>query len=142
MAIGGTLGFLPKLFNRPLLLPEDLNSTLQMLYDIPHLAIIRIVILRVGIDEQANIFPVTVGVLSPVYFNTFLRHPLRQSRAGRDEPRVWAARPGSLCPDDPLRHSVLDSSWAAIRAQHMWLTLIVAKTISSSSGIGSCRERL
>lgn len=46
------------------------DSTLQMVRNIPHLALIPLVILWFGIDEGAKIFLVALGVFFPIYVNT------------------------------------------------------------------------
>ncbi len=47
------------------------DTTLQMLRNIPPLAILPLVILWFGIDESAKVFLVAFGVLFPVYLNTY-----------------------------------------------------------------------
>ena len=58
-----------------------LDSSLQMLRNIPHLAMIPLVILWFGIDEEAKLFLVAAGVLFPIYLNTF--HGIRTRRPRR-----------------------------------------------------------
>ena len=48
-----------------------LDTTLQMLRNIPALALIPLVILWFGIDETAKLVLVAVGVFFPVYLNSF-----------------------------------------------------------------------
>ena len=48
-----------------------LDSTLQMVRNIPPLALIPLVILWFGIDETAKLFLVALGVFFPVYLNTY-----------------------------------------------------------------------
>ena len=113
-----------------------LDSSLQMLRNVPHLAIIPLVILWFGIDEAAKIFLVVIGVLFPIYLNTFHgirtvdRGPDRDGARLRPRPRALFWRvilPGAL-------PSILVGLRYALGI--MWLTLIVAETISASSGIG------
>jgi sulfonate transport system permease protein len=47
------------------------DTTLQMLRNIPPLAILPLVILWFGIDESAKVFLVAFAVLFPVYLNTY-----------------------------------------------------------------------
>src|ERR1700722_17733422 len=114
LLIGGSLGFALGIANG-LWRPAEiaLDSSLQMLRNIPHLAIIPLVILWFGIGEEAKIFLVSIGVLFPIYINTY--HGVR------------AILPGAL-----------PSIFVGLRygLGIMWLTLIVAETISASSGIG------
>ena len=46
------------------------DTTLQMVRNIPHLALIPLVILWFGIDEAAKLFLVALGVFFPIYLNT------------------------------------------------------------------------
>ena len=43
-----------------------------MIRNIPHLALIPLVILWFGIDEEAKLFLVALGVFFPIYVNTLL----------------------------------------------------------------------
>ena len=75
-AIGGGIGFTLGMLNGLSSLSETLtDSTLQMVRNIPHLALIPLVILWFGIDEEAKIFLVALGVFFPIYVNT--RHGVR-----------------------------------------------------------------
>src|SRR5699024_7127421 len=47
------------------------DTSIQMLRNIPHLALIPLVILWFGIDEWSKIFLVALGVLFPIYINTY-----------------------------------------------------------------------
>ena len=46
------------------------DTTLQMVRNVPHLALIPLVILWFGIDEGAKLFLVALGVFFPIYLNT------------------------------------------------------------------------
>ena len=48
-----------------------LDTSIQMVRNIPHLALIPLVILWFGIGEEAKLFLIALGVLFPVYLNTF-----------------------------------------------------------------------
>jgi len=135
--IGGSLGFVLGLMNGMSETAARLtDSSLQMLRNVPHLAMIPLVILWFGIDEEAKLFLVAVGVFFPIYLNTY--HGVRTVDAGLVEmARVYGVRglrlfltvilPGAL-------PSILVGLRYALGI--MWLTLIVAETISASSGIG------
>ncbi|PND71759.1 ABC transporter permease subunit, partial [Escherichia coli] len=70
--IGGGLGLLLGLLTGSFRSAETLlDTTLQMVRNIPALALIPLVILWFGIEETAKIFLVAVGVFFPVYLNTF-----------------------------------------------------------------------
>lgn len=137
LAIGGILGFLLGMLNG-LWPPAEklLDSSMQMLRNVPHLAIIPLVILWFGIDEAAKIFLVTIGVLFPIYLNTY--HGVRTVDRGLIEMgRVYGLKPAAL-----LWRIILPGALPSILVGLryalgiMWLTLIVAETISASSGLG------
>lgn len=48
-----------------------LDTTIQTLRNIPHLALIPLAILWFGIGEEAKVFLVALGVFFPLYLNTF-----------------------------------------------------------------------
>jgi sulfonate transport system permease protein len=137
LAIGGAFGFLLGLANGVSKLSEDLtDSTLQMARNVPHLALIPLVILWFGIDESAKLFLVALGVFFPIYINTFhgVRtvdpHLIEMGRTyGLDR---WGLFREIIFP------SALPSIFVGLRFALgiMWLTLIVAETIAAQSGIG------
>ena len=71
LVVGGGIGFALGLANGLSTLSDRLtNSTLQMIRNIPHLALIPLVILWFGIEEEAKLFLVALGVFFPIYANT------------------------------------------------------------------------
>lgn len=137
LAIGGSLGFALGLLNGVYPVAERLlDASLQMLRNIPHLAMIPLVILWFGIDEEAKLFLVAVGVLFPIYLNTF--HGIRHV----DRALIEMARSYGLGPWAMFTRVILPGAMPSILVGLryalgiMWLTLIVAETISASSGIG------
>ena len=69
--IGGSIGFAFGLANGLSQLSSKLtDTTLQMVRNVPHLALIPLVILWFGIDESAKLFLVALGVFFPIYLNT------------------------------------------------------------------------
>jgi len=137
LLIGGGLGFVLGVVNGALPLAEKLtDSSLQMLRNVPHLAIIPLVILWFGIDESAKIFLVAIGVLFPIYLNTF--HGIRMVDRGLIEMgRIYGLSPLALYARVILP-GALPSILVGLRYALgiMWLTLIVAETISAQAGIG------
>lgn len=137
LAIGGGLGVVLGIATGAFRVAETLfDSTLQMLRNVPHLAIIPMVILWFGIGEEAKIFLVAVGVLFPLYLNTF--HGIRTVDRGLVEmARIYGLGPVALF-WRVIFPSALPSILVGLRYALgiMWLTLIVAETISASSGIG------
>ncbi len=137
LAIGGSLGFALGLLNGVFPFAERLlDSSLQMLRNIPHLAAIPLVILWFGIDEEAKLFLVAAGVLFPIYLNTF--HGIRHvDRALIEMARSYGLGPWALF-SRVILPGALPSILVGLRYALgiMWLTLIVAETISASAGIG------
>jgi sulfonate transport system permease protein len=137
LLIGGGLGFVLGVVNGAVPIAEKLtDSSLQMLRNVPHLAIIPLVILWFGIDESAKIFLVAIGVAFPIYLNTF--HGIRMVDRGLVEMgRIYGLSPLALYLRVILP-GALPSILVGLRYALgiMWLTLIVAETISAQSGIG------
>ncbi|SIR23531.1 sulfonate transport system permease protein [Rhizobium sp. RU20A] len=137
LAIGGGLGFVAGIVNG-LWKPAEtlLDSTLQMLRNIPHLALIPLVILWFGIDETAKIFLVSIGVFFPIYINTF--HGVRTV----DPQVIEMAQIYGLDRKALITRIILPGALPSIliglryALGFMWLTLIVAETISANAGIG------
>jgi sulfonate transport system permease protein len=136
-AIGGTIGFALGLANGLSRTSElVLDSTLQMVRNIPHLALIPLVILWFGIDESAKLFLVALGVFFPIYINT--QHGIRTVDPQLVEMgRTYGMTPAALFWRVYLP-GALPSIFVGLRYALgiMWLTLIVAETIAASSGIG------
>jgi sulfonate transport system permease protein len=113
-----------------------LDSTLQMIRNVPHLALIPLVILWFGIDEEAKLFLVALGVFFPIYLNTY--HGVRTVDAGLAEMgRVYGLGAAALF-REVILPGALPSILVGVRYALgiTWLTLIVAETVSASSGIG------
>jgi sulfonate transport system permease protein len=136
-AIGGGIGFALGLANGLSRRCDRIfDSTLQMLRNIPHLALIPLVILWFGIDEVAKIFLVALGVFFPIYINT--QHGIR----GVDPQLIEMGRAYGMSSPTLFRRVILPGALPSIFVGVryglgiMWLTLIVAETIAASSGIG------
>ena len=137
LVIGGGVGFALGLANGLSRLSERLTDpTLQMVRTIPHLAMIPLVILWFGIDESAKIFLVSLGVFFPIYLNTL--HGVRTV----DAQLVEMGRAYGMSSVELFTRVVLPGALPSIfvglryALGIMWLTLIVAETISASSGLG------
>jgi sulfonate transport system permease protein len=137
LLVGGGIGFALGLANGLSDLSEKLtDTTLQMVRNIPHLALIPLVILWFGIDEEAKLFLVSLGVFFPVYINTL--HGIRSV----DPQLIEMGRTYGMSPWTLFRRVILPGALPSIfvglryALGIMWLTLIVAETISASSGIG------
>jgi sulfonate transport system permease protein len=137
LAIGGSIGFAFGLANGLSQLSSKLtDTTLQMVRNIPHLALIPLVILWFGIDESAKLFLVALGVFFPIYINTL--HGIRTV----DPQLIEMGRIYGMTDTELFRRVIfpgaLPSIFVGVRFALgiMWLTLIVAETIAASSGLG------
>lgn len=136
-ALGASIGFALGLLNG---MSETaarlLNSTLQMIRNVPHLALIPLFILWFGIDERAKLYLVALGVFFPIYLNTY--HGVRTVDAGLIEMgRVYGLTRAELF-RQVIFPGALPSILVGVRFALgiTWLTLIVAETIAATSGIG------
>lgn len=113
-----------------------LDSTIQMIRNVPHLALIPLVILWFGIDESAKIFLVALGSLFPIYLNTY--HGIRHIDQGLLEMAGNYGLSGPRLFWQVILPGAMPSILVGIRFAlgFMWLTLIVAETISANAGIG------
>src|SRR5262245_55405495 len=137
LAIGGGLGFALGLLTGSLRVAETLlDSSLQMLRNIPALALIPLVILWFGIDEAAKLFLVAVGVFFPIYLNTF--HGIRNVDLGLIEMARSYGLSGWALYRQVILPGALPSILVGLRFSLglMWVLLIVAETISAQAGIG------
>lgn len=135
--IGGIVGLVFGLFNGIFRISDLLfDTSIQMLRNIPHLALIPLVILWFGIGETSKIFLVALGVMFPIYINTY--HGIKTV----DKNLIEMARAYGLNGKSLFFHVILPGALSSILVGVrfslgvMWLTLIVAETISAHSGIG------
>lgn len=137
LAIGGGLGLVFGLLTGSFRTAETLlDSTVQMIRNIPALALIPLVILWFGIDESAKLFLIAVAVFFPIYLNTF--HGIRNVDPGLIEMgRSYGLSRWGLYRDIILP-GALSSILVGLRFSLglMWVILIVAETISAQAGIG------
>jgi len=137
LAVGGGIGFAFGLANGLSQLSNKLtDTTLQMIRNVPHLALIPLVILWFGIDEGAKLFLVALGVFFPIYLNTL--HGIKTV----DPQLIEMGRSYGMTDRELFRRVIfpgaLPSIFVGLRFALgiMWLTLIVAETIAASSGLG------
>jgi sulfonate transport system permease protein len=136
-ALGGGIGFLLGLVNGFSKMAEKLSdSSIQMIRNIPLFALIPLFIIWFGIDEEAKLLLIAIGVFFPVYLNTF--HGIRSIDQGLVEMgKVYGLKWASLC-----WHIILPGALPSILVGVryalgiMWLVLIVAETVAAKSGIG------
>jgi len=137
LAIGGGLGLVLGLLTGTFRTAETLlDTTLQMVRNIPALAMIPLVILWFGIDESAKLFLVAIGVFFPVYLNTW--HGIKTVDAGLIEMARSYGLTGWALYREVILPGALPSILVGLRFSLglMWVLLIVAETISAQSGIG------
>jgi sulfonate transport system permease protein len=107
-----------------------------MARNIPHLALIPLVIVWFGIDEAAKLFLVALGVFFPIYANTV--HGVRSI----DPHLIEMAQSYGMQRLELFRRVILPGALPSIfvglryALGIMWLTLIVAETIAAQSGVG------
>jgi sulfonate transport system permease protein len=136
-AVGAGAGLALGLLTGSLRVAETLlDTTLQMIRNIPALALIPLVILWFGIDESAKLFLLAVGVFFPVYLNTF--HGIRATDAGLVEMAKSYGLKGWPLYRDVILPGALPSILVGVRFSLglVWVLLIVAETISAQAGIG------
>ncbi len=135
--IGGSIGLILGFLNGIFPIAEKLlDTSVQMIRNIPHLALIPLVIVWFGIGDRARLFLVALGVFFPMYINTF--HGIRSVDAGLIEMgKVYGLNATSLL-WQVILPGALPSILVGVRFSLgiMWLTLIVAETIAADSGIG------
>ena len=131
--VGFILGFINGMSNTCRLL---FDSSIQMFRNIPHLALIPLIILWLGINESAKISLVAIGTMFPVYINTF--HGIRSV----DPDLIEMGNSYELSKRQMFFKIIFPAALPQILVGIryalgvMWTTLIVAETISASSGIG------
>jgi sulfonate transport system permease protein len=137
LAIGGGLGLLLGLLTGSVRAAETLlDSSIQMVRNIPALALIPLVILWFGIDESAKLFLIAVSVFFPIYLNTF--HGIRNVDPGLIEmARTYGLNRWQLY-TQVILPGAMSSILVGLRFSLglMWVILIVAETISAQAGIG------
>jgi sulfonate transport system permease protein len=137
LLIGGSIGFALALFTGLSPLAQRLlDSSIQMVRNVPLLALIPLVILWFGIGEEGKVFLVALAVFFPIYLNTF--HGLRSV----DKDLIEMGKVYGLGRVALFREVILPGALPSILVGlrmslgFMWLFLVVAETISSSEGIG------
>jgi sulfonate transport system permease protein len=113
-----------------------LDGTLQMLRNVPQLALIPLVIIWFGVGETAKVFLVALSTFFPIYVNTV--HGIRSI-----DPRLLEmANIYNLKPYEIQFHIVIPGALPSILVglrQSLgiaWLSLVVAETVAATSGIG------
>ncbi len=137
LLVGGSLGLLLGLLNGASKTAAALfDTTLQMIRNIPALALIPLVILWFGIDETAKLFLLAIGIFFPIYINTY--HGIRSV----DPQLIEMGKSYGLSHWQLYKEIILPGAMPSILVGLrfslglVWVLLIVAETISAQSGIG------
>lgn len=137
LLVGGGLGLFLGLLNGSSKIASNLlDTTLQMIRNIPALALIPLVILWFGIDESAKLFLVAIGVFFPIYINTY--HGIRSV----DPQLIEMGKSYGLNRWQLYKEIILPGAMPSILVGLrfslglVWVLLIVAETISAQAGIG------
>ena len=137
LVIGGGLGLLLGLLTGSVRWIQTLlDSTIQMVRNVPPLAMIPLVILWFGIEESAKLFLIALAVFFPLYLNTF--HGIRNVDPGLIEMgRSYGLSRRQLYWQIILP-GALPNILVGLRFSLglMWVILIVAETLSAQAGIG------
>ncbi len=135
--IGGGIGFGLGLMNGLWRLSDiALNTTIQMLRNIPVLALISLMIVWFGIGERVKVIMVAFGVFFPIYINTY--HGIKSLDKGLIEMGKVYGLKGFALFRNIIFPGALASILVGVRLSlgTMWLILIAAETIAADAGIG------
>ncbi|QKW14749.1 ABC transporter permease [Verrucosispora sp. NA02020] len=137
LLIGGGLALILGAVAGLLRLGDDLiDPPVQMARMLPHLGLVPLLIIWVGIGESLKISLVALGAFFPLYFNTYAG--IRDI----DERLVEAARTCGLGTVARLRHVVLPGALPALflglrlAIGAAWLSLVVGEQVNAQTGIG------
>jgi sulfonate transport system permease protein len=136
-AIGAVIGVVLAVVAGLNRLGEDaVDPPMQMLRTLPHFGLIPLLIVWLGIGETPKIALIALGVVFPLYLNTFA------GIRSIDRKFLEAATTLHLNRRQRLRHVVIPGAvpQALVGLRQSlgvaWLSLIVAETVSASSGLG------
>ncbi|MEU8288994.1 ABC transporter permease subunit [Micromonospora sp. NPDC048905] len=137
LLIGGVLALVLGTVAGLLRLGDDLvDPPVQMARMLPHLGLVPLLIIWVGIGESLKISLVALGAFFPIYFNTYAG--IRDI----DERLVEAARTCGLGQAARLRHVVLPGALPSLflglrlAIGAAWLSLVVGEQVNAQTGIG------
>lgn len=137
LGIGVVLGVVFGLFAGLSRLGEDtIDSTLQMVRTLPHLALIPLFILWFGIGETPKIALIALGSVFPIYLNLFA------GIRAVDRKVLEVASTLNLTRSEIIWNVVLPGALPSFlvglryAVGIAWLTLVVAEQVNANSGIG------
>lgn len=135
--IGGAIGFVLGVVNGQIPLAEKiLNTPIQMIRNVPHLALLPLILIWFGIGETAKVVLISLGTFFPIYLNTF--HGIRYV----DDSLIEMGKTYGLTRIELFKDIIFPGAMSSIMIGirqslgRMWLTLIVAETVAAKSGIG------
>ena len=135
--IGGGIGFAFGLANGLSQLSAKLtDTTLQMVRNIPHLALIPLVILWFGIGETSKILLIFLACFAPVALST------RAGVLSASHDQIHAARALGASRAQVLRHVVIPAAMPEILIGLRigmgvgWTTLVAAEMVAAQAGLG------
>ena len=137
LLIGGLLALVLGAVAGLLRLGDDLvDPTVQMARMLPHLGLVPLLIIWLGIGESTKITLVALGAFFPIYLNTYAG--IRDI----DERLVEAARTCGLSALERIRHVVLPGALPAVfiglrlAFAAGWLSLVVGEQVNGDGGLG------
>ncbi|MFG1712449.1 ABC transporter permease [Micromonospora sp. NPDC049203] len=137
LLIGGGLALVLGAAAGLLRLGDDLvDPPVQMARMLPHLGLVPLLIIWVGIGESLKVTLVALGAFFPIYFNTYAG--IRDI----DERLVEAARTCGLGAAARLRHVVLPGALPSLflglrlAIGAAWLSLVVGEQVNAQTGVG------
>ncbi|MEU8379992.1 ABC transporter permease [Streptosporangium sp. NPDC048865] len=137
LLVGGSLALVLGAVAGLLRIGDDLvDPPLQAARMLPHLGLVPLLIIWVGIGESLKVALVALGAFFPIYLNTYAG--IRDI----DERLVEAARTCGLTQLERIRHVVLPgampSLFLGLRLAFAagWLSLVVGEQVNGQSGLG------
>ena len=137
LLIGGLLALALGTLAGLLRIGDDLvDPTVQMARMLPHLGLVPLLIIWLGIGESTKITLVALGAFFPVYLNTYAG--IRDI----DERLVEAAKTCGLSAPERIRHVVLPGALPAVfiglrlAFAAGWLSLVVGEQVNGDGGLG------
>lgn len=135
--VGGLIGFSLGVLNGQFRTAEKLlNTPIQMIKNVPHLAMMPLILIWFGIGETAKLVLISLGVFFPIYLNTF--QGIRFIDDGLLEMGKAYGLKGVTLFKNIIFPGAMPSIMVGVRQAlgRMWLTLIIAETVAAKSGIG------
>ena len=137
LAWGGLIGFVLGVLNG--IFPRAdtlLNTPIQMIRNVPYLAMMPLILVWFGIGEETKTILIAIGTFFPIYLNTY--HGIRYIDAKLIEMAGVYGIKGADLYLHVIFPGALPSIMIGIKQSlgRMWIILIVAEEIAAKSGIG------